>query len=291
MAELTVDDTSPSGEAYVVESERTNSVGIMHGGITTRFTISSAEQMPISLFLRKMAGKARIDDDEMFVMRDGKHNEAAVFLGDGVTRYKVTDIQEVPTKMFADELVQETGSMITTDLPWPLVALYTEGETTNITILIPSHKRRFRDSDLEFDADIWWPSVWYRATFNSGMFHLSSGVAVVLDTSSHWEDTQLYALPFPNCSSNGHICLGQSTQAAPIVGDLTRAKAMQSAIDRYFNGEFNRDLLSGKNFREITGVEGGTIRTMLNILRQKDGWLKLNYQKLAVDAGQFCRGR
>ena len=236
-----LDGTLPVSVTHFLEHD--HEVVHMHGGIATRMTFDSLEEMPIDTFLKDVAPTLAGKRDIAILGRDGVHESMYRLFGDTAVIYHGVRMEDAYIDDVYKELEDNKPLKLDLNLPYPLVR-YTQlsGGEKSICVYIPERECLFR-TYLGTSYPIWHPPLWLSVTMTSTNMPKAHKICAVPERSDTIQETQICELPFPNVHQNGEICFGHTSFGGIGNDNLTVAAAIQLTYNRFFMSEFNTDLM------------------------------------------------
>lgn len=309
-----IDSTIPVGITHLVD--RQSEVFHQHGGVATAIAFDSLEEMTIDQFVRDCVPKLKEDRNTFTVIKDSTREQVFRILGDNVARYHIKSIKDV----FFDELVARLLSdqeiSLTPNLSFPLIQWVVQKETgmKSVTVEVPPRQFAMHLMDFREPFVIWHPPLWMKIDMTSANVPDRTYMGCVPQHLNDLDKEYVMAMPFPNVFNYGGICWGGTNYQTQQGVALTENSAIVLTYNRYFDSEFNYDLLDrqdGMHMREIydtlpkddkieallkrhKGSSDKTYMLMLaRVFRDKENLNKFKFRRLML-ASEFLgqrRGR
>ena len=302
MERIEVEDCVIADAAHLIE--RRNDVMLEHGGVVTRMSFDSVEEMSLDAFKRFVVPRMGEAESSLTVVKDSAAGSYSFILGDGVTRYKVNSVRECSLADVCEELKRGADAKFDEiyNMPMPLIRDVRRTDVRRVTAAFPSEERIYKRFDKKYKIYI--PPTWFAVSLRPDNQLIECGMCVVLEWESKFEDTKLLRWPLSNVWSSGTVCLGDSEVKQYI--DVEHASIADLLIvyrERVLGFTANNDLCDwGYDFihgidnlyRELV-AEGklenkdprSTVERALEILSLPNGWEKIKYAPLGRSAKEF----
>lgn len=322
MNSIEIDNITPSGAALLCDTR--DHVLLQHGGVATCLSYDSVEEMTISEFVKdevpkmvslsdsKESDKGSAARRSLYILRDACAGAYTFILGDKVIKYNLTDVSEVPLKTMIEYLCRDKTEEFVPNVQYPLIALSKNSTFRAITVRLESMHRRYRSPLISVDTYIWTPPVWFTVVLNNADNLTETRICVAPNIEEDNRRATLFRWPLANVYASGQVCMGEASME--IASDATSdSSLLQSAIDLFFNAEFNLDLVSASELEQVAGTAYTSaskraeyanrianttnsstkgILKVLCVLEDKEGWRRLKLAKWGGQPSDFwrCRG-
>lgn len=248
-----IDSTLPVGQMHLVE--RSSDLFHQHGGIATAVQFDSLEEMSLDKFLTEVAPTMKDRKDTFTVIKDTTHDQLVRILGDNVAIYHVTGMQDVFYDAFVERLVSGEKITITPNLRYPLIQWKVDEDgSRDITVEIPPQLFEMEVNGISKRFPIYHPLMWMRVRLTPANVPTMTRMAALREHVDDLDNAQLGHMPFPNVHDSGDICWGHTAYQTPKGVKLTESVAIELTYRRFFNSQFNYDLLSSRDMSEIERI-------------------------------------
>jgi hypothetical protein len=248
-----IDSTLPVGQMHLVE--RSSDIFHQHGGVATAVQFDSLEEMSIEQFIQEVVPKLKGQPDRLTIIKDTTHEQLVRILGDNVAVYHITGIQDVFFDSFVEKLLTGEKITIRPNLRYPLIQwkICDDGKR-DITVEIPPQLIEFAVAGFTEKFPIYHPRMWMRVTLTAANAPIHTKICAVPEHMDDIDSGRVCHMPFPNVHSGGEICWGSTHYETPKGVRLTEGVAIELTYRRFFNSQFNFDLLSGRDMSEFERV-------------------------------------
>ena len=241
-----IDSTFPAGLMHLVD--RQSDLFHQHGGVVTAVHFDSLEEMTVDEFITRVVPTLKGDKEHITIIKDSTREQVLRILGDGVARYHIKDIQDVFFDVFAERMLQGQKIAITPNLKYPLIRWgVLDGGAKDITVEIPPTQFEMDLSGVKQRLHMYHPRMWLRVQLTAANAPDQVMMAAVPEHLDDLDKKQVYHLPFPNVFESGSICWGDTSYDVPPGIKLTEAVAIELTYQRFFNSQFNYDLLDDRD--------------------------------------------
>ena len=152
---------------------------------------------------------------------------------------------------------------ITPNLKYPLIRwVVLEGGAKDITVEIPPTQFEMDLEGVRTRLHMYHPRMWLRVQLTAANAPAQVMMVAVPEHMEDFENKQVYHMPFPNVFDSSSICWGDTSYDVPPGVKLTEAVAIELTYQRFFNSQFNYDLLddrdklaSEKAYNELPKIE------------------------------------
>lgn len=249
-----IDSTIPIGLMHLVD--RSAEVIHQHGGIATSVAFDSLEEMTIDEFVRDYVPKLKGDNSTFTIIKDSTREQLFRILGDNVARYHIKSIKDVFYDQLIERLMSDQEISLTPNLSFPLIqwSVKKESGMKSITVEIPPRQFAMHLQGFKEPFVVWHPTLWMKIEMTSANVPNQVYLGCVQQHLTDFNNEYVMAMPFPNVFGYGGICWGGTSYDVPQGMALTENAALMMTYNRYFNSEFNYDLLDNQDkmhFREI----------------------------------------
>lgn len=249
-----IDSTIPVGLMHLVD--RKAEVIHQHGGIATSVEFDSLEEMTIDQFVRDYVPRLKGDNSTFTIIKDSTREQLFRILGDNVARYHIKSIKDVFYDQLIERLMSDQEVSITPNLSFPLIQWVVKKESGMKAITVEIPPRQFAMHLIGFKEPfvVWHPTLWMRIEMTSANVPNQVYLGCVTQHLTDLENEYVMAMPFPNVFGYGGICWGGTNYDVPQGMSLTENAALMMTYNRYFNSEFNYDLLDSQDrmhFKEL----------------------------------------
>ena len=249
-----IDSTIPVGLMHLVD--RNAEVIHQHGGIATTVEFDSLEEMTIDQFVRDYVPKLKDDKSTFTIIKDSTREQLFRILGDNVARYHIKSIKDVFYDQLIERLMSDQEVSLTPNLSFPLIQWTVKKDTgmKSITVEIPPRQFAMHLMGFKEPFVVWHPTLWMRIEMTSANVPNQVYLSCVTQHLTDLENESVMAMPFPNVFGYGGICWGSTNYDVPQGTALTENAVLMLTYNRYFNSEFNYDLLDHQDrmhFREL----------------------------------------
>ena len=256
-----IDSTFPTGLMHLVD--RQSDLFHQHGGVVTAVHFDSLEEMSVDEFVTRVVPTLKSDKEHFTVIKDSTREQVLRILCDHVARYHIKDIQDVFFDTFAERLLQGQKISITPNLKYPLIRwVVLEGGAKDITVEIPPTQFEMDLEGVRTRLHMYHPRMWLRVQLTAANAPAQVMMVAVPEHMEDFENKQVYHMPFPNVFDSSSICWGDTSYDVPPGVKLTEAVAIELTYQRFFNSQFNYDLLddrdklaSEKAYNELPKIE------------------------------------
>lgn len=241
-----IDSTFPTGLMHLVD--RQSDLFHQHGGVVTAVHFDSLEEMTVDEFITRVVPTLKGDKEHITVIKDSTKEQVLRILGDNVARYHIKDIQDVFFDAFAERLLQGQKIAITPNLKYPLIRwCVLDAGAKDITVEIPPTQFEMDLQGVDQRLHIYHPRMWLRVQLTAANVPDQVMMVAVPEHMNDLEKTKVCHLPFPNIFDSGNICWGDTSYDVPPGVKVTEAVAIELTYQRFFNSQFNYDLLDDRD--------------------------------------------
>jgi hypothetical protein len=219
-----------------------------HGGVVTAVHFDALEEMSVDEFVTRVVPTLKGDKEHFTVIKDSTREQVLRILGDNVARYHIKDIQDVFFDTFAERLLQGQKISITPNLKYPLIRwVVLDGGAKDITVEIPPTQFEMDLEGVRTRLHMYHPRMWLRVMLTAANAPDQVMMVAVPEHMDDFENKQVYHMPFPNVFDSSSICWGDTSYDVPPGVKLTEAVAIELTYQRFFNSQFNYDLLDDRD--------------------------------------------
>lgn len=248
-----IDSTLPVGQMHLVERE--SEIFHQHGGIATAVQFDSLEEMSIEQFIENVVPKLKAQPDTFTIIKDSTHEQLVRILGDNVAVYHIKGIQDVFYDTFVERLISGEKITITPNLRYPLIQWRVEDEgVRDITVEIPPQQFEMAIGGVSQRFPIYHPRMWMRVKLTAANVPTMTRMVAIPEHIDDLEHGRVYHMPFPNVHDSGDICWGHTSYQTPKGVKLTEGVAIELTYRRFFDSQFNYDLISSRDVNEVENV-------------------------------------
>lgn len=242
-----IDSTIPVGVTHLVD--RKSEVFHQHGGVATAIEFDSLEEMTIEQFIRDCVPKMKQDSNTFTVIKDSTRDQIFRILGDNVARYHIRSIKDVFFDDLVARLLSDQEISLTPNLSFPLIQWVVQKENgmKSVTVEVPPRQFALHLQDFKDPFVVWHPTLWLKVDMTSANVPDRTYLGCVQQHLTDFDKEYIMAMPFPNVFNYGGICWGSTNYQTQQGVDLTENAAIVLTYNRYFNSEFNYDLLDGQD--------------------------------------------
>jgi len=242
-----IDSTIPVGVTHLVD--RHSEVFHQHGGVATAIEFDSLEEMTIEQFIRDCVPKMKQDSNTFTVIKDSTRDQIFRILGDNVARYHIRSIKDVFFDDLVARLLSDQEISLTPNLSFPLIQWVVQKENgmKSITVEIPPRQFAMHLQDFKEPFVVWHPTLWMKINMTSANVPDRTYMGCVQQHLNDFDKEYIMAMPFPNVFNYGGICWGSTNYQMQQGVNLTENAAIVLTYNRYFNSEFNYDLLDSQD--------------------------------------------
>ena len=174
MPEIEINNSAVAADAHLIEMQ--NAVMLEHGGVVTKLTFYSVEEMTLEAFKEYVVPKIGAPQDDLTIVRDAASGSYSFILGDRVTRYKVTGVKECMLDDVVSMLRTNSNKDDKYNMPVPLIRDLITNAHRVTTAAFPSEKRQYKYLGKTYTIYI--PPTWFAIEIVGDVVKMTGGSAV-----------------------------------------------------------------------------------------------------------------